>query len=118
MILKDFLIKYVSIFNSLKLVGCNYENTTIPINLMFIIICNLYLYFTGGGSVPKDPIDLSFWVAQNILVNHEERLTLLSYDCAISRLQKEIKYLMEVRIKYYYIYIYLTKKSNVRILFF
>jgi len=74
---------------------------------MFIIICNIYLYFAGGGSVPKDPIDLSFWVAQNILVDHEERLTLLSYDCAISRLQREIKYLMEVRMKYYYIYIYL-----------
>jgi len=65
-----------------------------------IIFCHLLQFFKnynlGGGSVPKDPIDLSFWVAQNILMDHNERLMLLTYDCAISRLQREIKYLVEV----------------------
>ncbi|EZA51920.1 protein cereblon isoform X2 [Ooceraea biroi] len=51
-----------------------------------------------GGSVPKDPVDLSFWVAQNVLINHDERLALLSYDCAISRLQREIKCLVDDKI--------------------
>lgn len=66
------------------------------------IVIRIYviLYFIiGGGSVPKDPVELSFWVAQNILMDHDERLALLNYDCAISRLQREIKYLVEVCVK-------------------
>ncbi|KMQ87897.1 protein cereblon-like protein [Lasius niger] len=66
-----------------------------PIRLSFRIRQHLQFLETRGGSIPKDPVDLSFWVAQNILMDHDERLTLLSYDCAISRLQRELKYLME-----------------------
>lgn len=86
----------------------------ISIRLTFIVICNLYLCFTGGGSIPKDPVELSFWVAQNILLDHNERLALLSYDCAISRLQRELKYLMNVRMNCYFIYKNLTS-SDIRI---
>lgn len=52
--------------------------------------------FVGGGNIPKDPIELSFWVAQNVLVDDDERIDLLNYDCAIARLQREIKLLIEV----------------------
>ncbi|KAG5307589.1 CRBN protein, partial [Pseudoatta argentina] len=69
-----------------------------PIRLSFRIRQHLQFLETRGGSVPKNPIDLSFWVAQNILMDHNERLTLLTYDCAISRLQREIKYLVEDKI--------------------
>ncbi|KAL6433699.1 hypothetical protein ACFW04_005755 [Cataglyphis niger] len=69
-----------------------------PIRLSFRIRQHLQFLETRGGSIPKDPIDLSFWVAQNILMDHDERLLLLSYDCAISRLQRELKYLMEDKI--------------------
>lgn len=50
----------------------------------------------GGSSIPEEPTDLSFWVAQNLLLDDNERIVLLNYDCAISRLQREIKYLEDV----------------------
>lgn len=69
---------------------------------IFLLFFILYLLI-GGGSIPTDPVDLSFWVAKNILMDHDERLMLLSYDCAISRLQRELKYLVEVGYKNIYI---------------
>ncbi|XP_012226592.1 protein cereblon isoform X1 [Linepithema humile] len=66
-----------------------------PKRLSFKIRQHLQFLETRGGNVPKDPVDLSFWVAQNILMDHSERLMLLNYDCAISRLQREMKYLVE-----------------------
>ncbi|XP_020297490.1 protein cereblon isoform X3 [Pseudomyrmex gracilis] len=69
-----------------------------PVRLSFKIRQHLQFLETRGGSVPTDPVDLSFWVAKNILMDHDERLMLLSYDCAISRLQRELKYLVEDKI--------------------
>lgn len=43
-----------------------------------------------------NPIDLSFWVAQNLPLSDEERLQLLKYNCAIPRLQWELDYLTKV----------------------
>lgn len=48
-----------------------------------------------GSNIPEEPIDLSYWVAQNLPLDENERVDLLNYDCAISRLQKEIKYLIK-----------------------
>ena len=51
-----------------------------------------------GSHVPDDPTELSFWVAQNLPLDDNERTTLLNYDCAIPRLQREIKYLINDRV--------------------
>lgn len=51
-----------------------------------------------GSHVPDDPTELSFWVAQNLPLDDNERITLLNYDCAIPRLQREIKYLIKDRV--------------------
>ncbi|XP_058809346.1 protein cereblon [Phymastichus coffea] len=48
--------------------------------------------------IPTDPVDLSYWVAQNLPLSDSDRLMLLKYDCAISRLQWELNYLIEDRI--------------------
>ncbi|EFN75562.1 protein cereblon [Harpegnathos saltator] len=69
-----------------------------PARLSMKIRQHLQFLEIRGGNVPKDPIGLSFWVAENILINHNERLELLRYDCAITRLQREIKYLIEDKI--------------------
>lgn len=50
------------------------------------------------ASIPEDPTNLSFWVAQNFLLDDNARNVLLHYDCAISRLQMEIKYLVNDKI--------------------
>jgi hypothetical protein len=50
----------------------------------------------GSSCVPVDPVDLSFWVAQHLSMNAVETVKLLKYDCAISRLQWEMKYLANV----------------------
>lgn len=34
------------------------------------------------------------------MIDHDERLELLRYDCAITRLQRELKYLVEVCMKF------------------
>lgn len=49
-----------------------------------------------GGTIPEDPTELSYWVAQNLPLDDSERIVLLNYDCAIPRLQWEIKYLVKV----------------------
>lgn len=51
-----------------------------------------------SASIPEDPTNLSFWVAQNFLLDDNARHVLLNYDCAISRLQMEIKYLLNDKI--------------------
>ncbi|KAK2587505.1 hypothetical protein KPH14_003204 [Odynerus spinipes] len=68
-----------------------------PLRLSWKIRQHLQFLEQRGGNIPKDPIELSFWVAQNVLVDDNERIDLLNYDCAIERLQREIKYLIEDR---------------------
>lgn len=48
-----------------------------------------------GCVIPTDPTELSFWVAQHLLVDNNERVTILHYDSPIQRLRKEIEYLTE-----------------------
>ncbi|XP_076651200.1 E3 ubiquitin ligase component cereblon isoform X2 [Halictus rubicundus] len=55
-------------------------------------------YIRVDTNVPEDPTNLSFWVAQNLLLDDNARNVLLHYDCAISRLQMEIKYLANEKI--------------------
>lgn len=50
----------------------------------------------GGSVIPKEPTELSYWVAQNLPLEDKERIVLLNYDCSIPRLQQELKYLTEV----------------------
>ncbi|XP_014234795.1 protein cereblon [Trichogramma pretiosum] len=52
---------------------------------------------TRGSHAPDDPIELSYWVAQNLPLTDDERVLLLKFDCAISRLQWELKYLTKDR---------------------
>ncbi|XP_076242249.1 E3 ubiquitin ligase component cereblon [Calliopsis andreniformis] len=54
---------------------------------------HLHFIENRGSSIPEDPTELSFWVAQNLLLDDTERIALLNYDCAISRLQRVIKHL-------------------------
>ncbi|XP_043674628.1 protein cereblon isoform X2 [Vespula pensylvanica] len=68
-----------------------------PVRLSSKIRHHLQFLEKRGGNIPKDPIELSFWVAQNVLVDDDERIDLLNYDCAIARLQREIKFLIEDR---------------------
>lgn len=53
---------------------------------------------TQGSNIPEDPTELSFWVAQNLPLDDNERIILLNHDCAIPRLQWEIKYLVKDRV--------------------
>nr|XP_046493042.1 protein cereblon isoform X1 [Neodiprion pinetum] len=53
---------------------------------------------TQGSSIPEDTTELSFWVAQNLPLDDSERILLLAYNCAIPRLQWEIKYLVKDRV--------------------
>ncbi|XP_012284303.1 protein cereblon [Orussus abietinus] len=59
-----------------------------------------YLHFIQkrGINIPSDPMELSFWVAQNLVLDDNEKLALLSYNSAIPRLQKEIKYLINDKV--------------------
>ncbi|KOX73264.1 Protein cereblon [Melipona quadrifasciata] len=69
-----------------------------PLRLSLKIRQRLQFIESKGSSIPEDPADLSFWVAQNLLLDDNERIVLLNYDCAISRLQREIRYLVEDKI--------------------
>ncbi|XP_076631349.1 E3 ubiquitin ligase component cereblon isoform X1 [Colletes latitarsis] len=69
-----------------------------PLRLSLKIRQHLQFIENRGSSIPKDPTDLSFWVAQNLFLDEYERIVLLNYDCAISRLQREIKYLEDDKI--------------------
>ncbi|XP_023248163.1 protein cereblon [Copidosoma floridanum] len=51
-----------------------------------------------GSFIPMNPTDLSFWVAQNLPLSDAERIKLLTYDCAVSRLQWELDYLTKDRV--------------------
>ncbi|XP_012267633.2 protein cereblon [Athalia rosae] len=51
-----------------------------------------------GSNIPEDPTELSFWVAQNLLLDDKERIVLLTYDCAIPRLRWELEYLVKDRL--------------------
>ncbi|KAG7190065.1 hypothetical protein KM043_006206 [Ampulex compressa] len=66
-----------------------------PMRLSSIIRRRLEFIEKRGSIIPTDPTDLSFWVAQNLVLSDHERIALLNYDCAISRLQREIKHLVE-----------------------
>ncbi|KAI4488628.1 hypothetical protein M0802_011444 [Mischocyttarus mexicanus] len=68
-----------------------------PVRLSSKIHHHLQFLKKRGSIIPKDPVELSFWVAQNVLVDDDERIDLLNFDCAIARLQREIKYLIEDR---------------------
>ena len=69
-----------------------------PLRLSLKIRKHLQFIQNRGSGIPEDPTDLSFWVAQNLLMEDNERIVLLNYDCAISRLQREIKYLVDDKI--------------------
>ncbi|KAJ8681843.1 hypothetical protein QAD02_017635 [Eretmocerus hayati] len=69
-----------------------------PQILAFKIRQNLQFIVSRGSSVPTDPTDLSFWVAQNLPLDDKERILLLEYDCVISRLQWQLEYLTKDRI--------------------
>lgn len=43
--------------------------------------------------VPEDPVQLSYWVAQNYQLNHDERLRILSLNTAFERLRLELYFL-------------------------
>nr|XP_012146991.1 PREDICTED: protein cereblon isoform X2 [Megachile rotundata] len=66
-----------------------------PLRLSLKIRQHLKFIESRGSSIPENPTDLSFWVAQNLLLDDNERIVLLNYDCAISRLQREITYLVD-----------------------
>ncbi|KAG8041068.1 hypothetical protein G9C98_002056 [Cotesia typhae] len=57
-----------------------------------------YLKFleSKGGNIPSDPTDLSFWVAQNLVITPKTALSLLEIDCVILRLQREEKLLRKL----------------------
>ncbi|CAL7937660.1 unnamed protein product [Xylocopa violacea] len=69
-----------------------------PLRLSLKIRQRLQFIENKGSGIPEDPADLSFWVAQNLFLDDYERIVLLNYDCAISRLQREIKYLLNDKI--------------------
>ncbi|XP_053977543.1 protein cereblon [Hylaeus volcanicus] len=69
-----------------------------PLRLSLKIRQHLQFIEDRGSTIPEDPTDLSFWVAQNVLLDDNERVVLLNDDCAISRLQREIKYLVDDKI--------------------
>ncbi|CAK9809321.1 Protein cereblon [Anthophora quadrimaculata] len=69
-----------------------------PLRLSLKIRQCLQFIQNKGSNIPEDPAHLSFWVAQNLLLDDNERVALLSYNCAISRLQREIKYLVDDKI--------------------
>nr|CAD7449307.1 unnamed protein product [Timema bartmani] len=52
----------------------------------------------AGLSIPTDPIDLSYWVAQNLPLSDEQRLTVLKLDSAIQRLRWELNALQKIRV--------------------
>ncbi|XP_051160441.1 protein cereblon [Leptopilina boulardi] len=58
---------------------------------------NLDFIEKKGSHIPNDPIELSFWVGQNLPLVDNKRIALLNYDCAIPRLQKELNYLIKDR---------------------
>ncbi|XP_033324686.1 protein cereblon isoform X2 [Megalopta genalis] len=65
-----------------------------PLRLSLQIRRHLQLFRHMDANIPEDPTNLSFWIAQNLLLDDKERNVLLRYDCAISRLQMEIKHLV------------------------
>ncbi|XP_066582632.1 protein cereblon [Prorops nasuta] len=69
-----------------------------PLRLSLRIRNYLKFIENRGSNIPKDPVELSYWAAQNLLLDNNERMIVLKYDCAISRLQREIKYLIEDRV--------------------
>ncbi|XP_078052933.1 E3 ubiquitin ligase component cereblon isoform X2 [Augochlora pura] len=69
-----------------------------PLRLSLRVRKHLQLIRHMDANVPEDPTNLSFWVAQNLLLDDNERNVLLRYDCAISRLQMEIKHLVNDKI--------------------
>lgn len=69
-----------------------------PLRLSARIRKHLQFIKNRGSSIPEDPTELSFWVAQNLLLDNTERIVLLNYDCAIPRLQMVIKHLVDDKI--------------------
>ncbi|XP_076382534.1 protein cereblon-like isoform X3 [Megalopta genalis] len=61
-----------------------------PLRLSLQIRRHLQLFHHNGANIPEDPTNLSFWIAQNLLLTDEEKNVLLRYDCAVSRLQMEM----------------------------
>ncbi|XP_015434882.1 PREDICTED: protein cereblon isoform X2 [Dufourea novaeangliae] len=69
-----------------------------PLRLSLKIRKHLEFIENRGSSIPEDPTNLSLWVAKNLILDDSEKIALLNYDCAISRLQREIKYLIDDKI--------------------
>ncbi|XP_063231995.1 protein cereblon isoform X2 [Bacillus rossius redtenbacheri] len=52
----------------------------------------------GNVSIPSDPVDLSYWVAQNLPLSDEQRMGLLKLDSAVQRLRLELSVLEKCRV--------------------
>ncbi|XP_043289838.1 protein cereblon-like [Venturia canescens] len=52
---------------------------------------HLRFIVSKGSVIPKEPVELSFWLAQNLFVSNAAKIALLQDDCAISRLQYAAK---------------------------
>lgn len=68
-----------------------------PVRLSIQMRDHLRFIKQAGCNMPANPTDLSFWVAQNLILDGNVKIMLLNYDCAIQRLQMEIKILTEKR---------------------
>ncbi|XP_011497644.1 PREDICTED: protein cereblon [Ceratosolen solmsi marchali] len=66
--------------------------------LAFKIRQQLQFIETKGKCIPRDPTELSFWVAENLPLSNNQKIILLKFDCAISRLRWELNYLITDRI--------------------
>lgn len=62
-----------------------------PVRLSIQLRNCLKLMNRTGYNIPTDPTDLSYWIAQNLIVEDHVKTMLLNYNCAIQRLQAERK---------------------------
>lgn len=66
-------------------------------------IMNHLTHLFGGAnsiSIPSDPVELSFWVAQNMSFTDEHKLILLGVNSAVQRLRIELRILDSCKILY------------------
>lgn len=59
---------------------------------------SIFVDVGSGSIVPRDPIDLSYWVIQNLPLDDDLRLQLLSINNPNQRLRAELSVLQRVRI--------------------
>lgn len=51
----------------------------------------------SSDKVPLDPVQMSYWVSRNLIVDHVHRVKLLALNSALERLQFILKLLRLVR---------------------